>query len=381
MPKKEVYEAIATLIGTVIGAGVLGIPYVVASAGFLTGLIVIFVICWAVTMMYLYYGEIVLRTKSIHQLTGYAEIYLGKYGKWLAAFSMIVGIYGALIAYILGVGESLKVIFGGSLISFIILFFVFVALLIYLGLTAIEWSEVILMSMVVGTMVIISLLAAPSVNLNNLNHLNLANILLPYGVIVFAFLGTSAIPEMREELVKNEKHLKKAILIGMLVPLVLYSVFTCVVVGVVGVNGFSILGENERIATVALGSFVGEHIFLLGNIFAVLAMSTSFLVLGLALKEMFMYDYKINKNIAWALTCFIPFTIALSKITNFIQIIGLTGALTGGINACLIVLMFWEAKKKGKRKPEYTLSSNKAIGLLIMFLLILGTVYGFLEFF
>lgn len=59
MPKKEVFEAIATLVGTVVGAGVLAIPYVVANAGFLTGLIVIFIVCFAITMKYLYYGEVV----------------------------------------------------------------------------------------------------------------------------------------------------------------------------------------------------------------------------------------------------------------------------------------------------------------------------------
>ncbi|GAG78296.1 unnamed protein product [marine sediment metagenome] len=39
MVKKEVYKAIALLIGTVIGAGVFGIPYVIQKAGFLNGLI------------------------------------------------------------------------------------------------------------------------------------------------------------------------------------------------------------------------------------------------------------------------------------------------------------------------------------------------------
>lgn len=295
---------------------------------------------------------------------------------------MIIGIYGALIAYLLGVGESLRAIFGGSSIGFSLVFFVFVALLVYLGLIVIEKSELILMFFVIFIVLIISLLCIPKINTSNLTNLNLTNILLPYGVIMFAFLGSAAIPEMREELVHNEKHLKKAIIVGMMIPLVLYILFTTVVVGVIGANGFASLGENGKIATIALSSFVGGHLALLGNVFAVLAMATTFLTLGLALKEMFMYDYKINKNLAWALTCFIPLIIALSNITNFIQIIGLTGALTGSINICLIVLMFWEAKKKGNRKPEYTLPSNKAIGLLLVLLLLLGAVvYSLLQFF
>ena len=37
--KRKEYEAIALLVGTIIGAGILGIPYVVARAGFWTGIV------------------------------------------------------------------------------------------------------------------------------------------------------------------------------------------------------------------------------------------------------------------------------------------------------------------------------------------------------
>ncbi len=74
---KGVYKAIATLIGTIIGAGVLGLPYVISQAGFNLGLILILIIGLAVLYMNLFYGEVVLRTKTAHQLAGYAEKYLG----------------------------------------------------------------------------------------------------------------------------------------------------------------------------------------------------------------------------------------------------------------------------------------------------------------
>lgn len=379
MAKKEVYEAIATLVGTVIGAGVLGIPYVMATAGFLTGLIVILVVCGVVTLMYLYYGEVVLRTKGKHQLTGYAQQYLGKPGKYFATASMVIGIYGALTAYILGVGASLKSIFGGSPLAYSLVFFVFVALLVYMGIKAIEKSELILIFLIIAVILAISVLSFNRIEVSNLNHFNLTKILLPYGVIIFAFMGTAAIPEMREILVRNEKELKKSIIIGMAIPLILYIVFTLVVVGVVGLEGFSALDADQRIATIALSSFVGEHLALLGNIFAILAMTTSFLTLGLALREMYEYDFKVKKRLAWALTFFFPLVFAMSRLTDFIQIIGLAGALTGGINACLIVLMFWQAKKKGERKPEFSLSANKALGFMLIFMLLLGTIYGLLS--
>src|SRR3989344_800615 len=97
--KKELLEAIATLAGTVIGAGILGIPYIVQKTGFMVGLAYIIIIGLSVMIVNLCLGEVVLRTEGKHQLTGYAQKYLGKYGKWLMTFSMVVGIYGALTAY------------------------------------------------------------------------------------------------------------------------------------------------------------------------------------------------------------------------------------------------------------------------------------------
>ena len=108
MPKKKrkhFLEAIATLTGMVIGAGILGIPYVIAKSGFLTGLIDLVIIGLAILVLNLYVGEIVLRTKEKHQLTGYAKKYLGKWGKRLMMFSMVFGLYGALIAYTIKEGE------------------------------------------------------------------------------------------------------------------------------------------------------------------------------------------------------------------------------------------------------------------------------------
>ena len=91
MPGKPLLEAIATLVGFTIGAGILGIPYVIAKAGFVTGIINILIIGILVLFLNLYSGEIVLRTKGDHQLTGYASIYLGKTGKFLMAISIIFG--------------------------------------------------------------------------------------------------------------------------------------------------------------------------------------------------------------------------------------------------------------------------------------------------
>src|SRR3989338_6366946 len=102
----KTYQAISILDGTIIGAGVLGIPYVVMQSGFGIGLINIFLIAFVMTIILLYLGEIGLRTKADHHLTGYANLYLGKKGKILMFIAFVFGIYSALLAYLIGEGES-----------------------------------------------------------------------------------------------------------------------------------------------------------------------------------------------------------------------------------------------------------------------------------
>jgi len=67
--------------------------------------------------------------------------------------------------------------------------------------------------------------------------------------------------------------------------------------------------------------------------------------------------------------------IFLSGASSFIKVIGITGALAGGIDGALIVLMFWKAKLKGGRIPEYDLGKQKILGTILIGVFILGVIY------
>ena len=58
----QLFEAIAIMVGTIIGAGIFGIPYVIYQAGFLTGILLMFIIAAAICLIHLYIGEISLST-------------------------------------------------------------------------------------------------------------------------------------------------------------------------------------------------------------------------------------------------------------------------------------------------------------------------------
>ncbi|MCX8147017.1 MAG: amino acid permease [Candidatus Woesearchaeota archaeon] len=379
MSKIEVIEALSTVIGCIIGAGIFGIPYVVARAGFLTGLLGLIFIGLSVMLLYLYLGEVVLRTRGKHQMTGYAEIYLGKWGKRVMLFSMLIGLYGALIAYFIGEGESISSLLGGNPKYYMVGFFFLVSSLLYMGLKALEESESISMFFVLVVVAILAIFSFPHIKTENLVSFDITKFFIPYGVILFAYTGAISIPEANEILTKEKRKLKKVIIMGLLIPMVVYIVFSVIVVGSIGLDGFLSLEPNKRIATIALGEVISPKLFFIANILAILTMFTSFMAVGFALQEMFIYDYNMPKKVAWALTCFIPLFIALSGFTNFIQALDISGTIAGGISCILIILMFHKAKRIGERKPEYEIKSNKAISIALLMLFIVGIVFLFMH--
>ncbi len=351
--QKEEFNAFATLVGTVVGAGILGAPYIIAKAGFLTGLLAIILTGFAAMLMHLYLGEIVLRTKGKHQLTGYAQKYLGQKGKYFMTLSMAIGIYGALIIYMIGVSNIASVMIGMNKLAAMALFFIVVSIPIYKGIKAVEKSEAYFAFIPIIIILIIFAVLSPKISAINYMNFNGSSIFLPFGVLLFAFLGTAAIPEMNEEL-KNKKKIKEVILAGFIFIAIIYALFAFSIVGAVPLSEFEKFPPNERIATIVLGSVVGKSLFILANLFAISAMTTSFLALGLALKEMYQYDYRLKNWISWALTCIIPFIIALGNFADFMTYMGVAGTLSGGIEAVLIVFMLKNAKAQGNRRPEYS---------------------------
>ncbi|MFH1316878.1 MAG: aromatic amino acid transport family protein [Candidatus Woesearchaeota archaeon] len=382
--KKEVWEAVATLVGATIGAGVLGIPYVIAKAGFIVGLIDILVIGFFILMLQLFMGEIVLRTKGNHQITGFAEKYIGKKGKFIVASLFILSIYGALIAYLIASGELLSTIFGGNPIYYGFGFFIFCSTIIYIGIKAIKRWEMGISMILIGILVLITVISFTKINYSNLQSVNFNNILVPYGVILFSLFGTVAIPEMKEELKKNKKELKKAIIIGTTISILIAIIFSFVVLGVVGLQNFESLEPDQRIATIALGQIMGRNMLIFANLFALFALTTSFLALGYGLKEMFHFDDHIGWRLSWIFTISVPIIFFfidsfIVDITNFINILGFTGTFALGLIGIMTVIIYIRAKKLGERKPEYVITKNKVIEYLLIGLFVLGMAYEIVK--
>lgn len=387
-------KATATLTGTVIGAGILGIPYVVSKTGFFYGSIIILLIGVVFLYLNLFLAEVILRTKGKHQLSGYMEKYLGPWGKKAMTFSMLVGIYGALIAYLIGEGESIKALllqipfletilpaFFFEPIFLSLVFFAVCAFIIFVGVKQIGRAELLVVCFMIAVLLLICFMSLPKLQFDYLAYSNAKEILYPLGVIIFAMIGSAAIPEMAEIFEKEKKKFKLAITMGTLTPVILYLFFCFTVIGTVGFSNFEALAANERIATIALSYYISPVLGVFANILAILAMFTSFLTLGMALVEMYDYDYHFSRTMSIILTLSIPVLALIFNLTTFIAALAITGIFAGGIDGILIVLAYWKAKVHGEKKPEFVLGKNTIIGYSIILLFVFGMLQELYKFF
>ena len=86
------WQATALIMSGTIGAGILGIPYVVAKVGIGIGLFFIVAVGICMIGFNLLLGEVAVRTNHQLQLSGFAKKYLGRFGEVL----MTVVVYSIL---------------------------------------------------------------------------------------------------------------------------------------------------------------------------------------------------------------------------------------------------------------------------------------------
>ena len=348
------------------GAGFLGLPYVIAKTGFLIGFIYLILVGLFVLFVQLCLGEIVLRTKGNNQLTGYAKKYLGNKGKKLMLFIMMFYIFSTLIAYLIGGGESLSyILFGNNnyALLFSILFWILLSTLTYIGLRALKLYGKIGFYFILAFILLIVLFYSPSIQTENLTFIEPENFFFPFGIVLFSFMSFSSIPAAQRLLLGKERWMKKSIILGILIPFIVYFLFTLVLLGNFG-------KQVPEIATLALGRF-----FAFVGAFAIF---TSYLSLNISLRDMFRFDFKVKRNHAWFICSIVPIIafliIYFFKLASFVQILSIAGVIAGGSTGILILIMNLKSKQKGRRIPEYSIPLNKIAIILLSLIFIFGII-------
>lgn len=366
--------SVATMVGSIVGIGLFGIPFVFQKSGFGIGMIFLLVLGGISVLTNLFYGEIILRTHERHQFVGYVHTYRGRIARWINLFNFWVAVFGSTTATLIINGEFLSTalrIMGIAISPFwaSTIFVIVAAIVVYSGLKTVSKLDFLMMVLFFATVLLIGGVGAPHLQLVNFEFVaDPVFWFLPFGVILFALQGIQGVPLVREVLVGKERLLKKAIVFGTVIPVALYAIFTFIVVG--------ISGEFTSPDTIeGLTGFLGTPVILIGSLFGFLTSSTIFLSTSTAFKESLWQDFKFKKTVGFLIVMIPAYLLFALGTLNFINIMGLVGGVAVGIDLILLIFVYAKAKHGGSRIPEYSIRVPNWVLYCMMTLFALGAFY------
>lgn len=350
----SVGQGIAIIFGTNIGAGLLSLPYAARNGGFLSLCLALILAGTLTTICMLFIAEVSLRTKEDMQISALAEKYLGNTGRWFVFAAVIINAIGALTAYASGSGlilhDILKLpVWVGSLA-----FFALGSYIMYKGLQATGRAEA---TVTIGMAIIIFSLSAwtligPGIELSNLAVFRPYYIVPIMNLAVFSFMAQYVVPELARGLSQSHpKAIPHAIIGGMVAAGFTLALVPFVALGLLG------MGVSE-VATVAWGEALGPVAYYLANIFAVLAMFTSFMTIGYTAMRNILNvthwpEHGIPRFWALGLTVLPPLVISGLGLSGFADALGYAGGFAGAIMLSMPVFLLRAARRKGDEEPTW----------------------------
>ncbi|ENM5728549.1 amino acid permease [Vibrio mimicus] len=390
MAQSKLLGSTLIIAGTTIGAGMLALPLASAGIGFSTSLIIMLGLWMLMAFTALLMVEIHQYAEKEATLHTLAKQILGDKGKWVATFAMLFLFYSLCAAYIAGGGAQFTQRisdFTGVAVessSGTLLFTLIVALVVTIGTGTVDRVNRVLFAGKMIAMVAVLFFLAP-----NVSHSYLLSMPIEQGLVVaaipviftsFGFHGS--IPAIVNYLDGDTPALRKAILIGSAIPLVIYIFWQLVTLGVVS--------QSALLDNMGLTALIGVlsttvHQSNLSNIigvFADLALLTSFLGVSLGLFE-FMGDSlrnkqgKMNRPLASVVTFLPPLIFALFYPQGFIMALGYAAIALAILAIFLPLVMVVKVRTQATNQHYQVMGGNIALTVtgLIGFLIIGAQVF------
>jgi len=354
------------LVSTILGLGVFLLPYTFFQSGyyFLFWLIFWFI---AFLILHLIFGEILLQTPSRHNLPGLSGIYLHKHAKHIVWFFDYFGMMGIFLIYFYFIKDIWPAFFGINPLLAKMLFAIFNLYFILRDIKIFAKMETFLTISIISLFFVIIIFLLPNVDLSNIEKAfsNSSKPFLPYGIILFAFSGISALPVIVDLIGKNRKSYFMVNLFSLLTIGFLYLIFSLVVVGFIG----SKIGD--KISSGFLDHLPRWLIFL--SVFLI-TLNITFVDMAFYLKRGLIYDYQLDKKIVnWIMVFSILFLVFFEPFENLIDLVDFVSSIFLGFNLIVISLIYLKLKEK----KYFKFSNLLVISLLVIFYL--GIIYEILQ--
>lgn len=359
--------------GTSIGGGMLALPVLTSITGFIPSLF-IYLLCWlfmaSTGMLFLEITQWMHREANIVSM---AQCTLGRSGKIIAWVLYLFLFYSLNIAYIVESGKTVVELTNGQMADWMgpIVFLILFAPCIIISTALAGKINFILMIGLILSYVCFVVLGIQFINPKLLvsAHWLQAPKALPIAFTAFAYQGI--IPTLASYLQYDIHKGRKAILIGSFIPLIAYTIWQILIMGVVpieGANGLEAALQKDLNAIQAMKYFIDNtYLYPIGQSFAFFALVTSFLGVSLGLRD-FLADGLNIKRSMYGKMCllFLIFIPPLFVAILYPHIFLIMLEYAGGIGCALLlgllpVVMVWRGRYHLHFKEPQQLFGGKYI--------------------
>jgi len=346
--------------GTTIGAGMLALPVMSSFVGFMPS-IAIFLLCWGVMLATAFFFlDANFAVEGEPNLISMVHKTLGGWGKGLSWIVYLLLLYSLTAAYISAssplfvsavqyvTGYTMPHWLGPFCLPLIFGFFV------YLGTLGVDViNRILMLGLCVSYLLLVGFLPE-HIDGALLTHVDWDPTLMIFPVVITSFGYHIIIPSLTTYMNHDKKKLRWILVVGSLLPLVIYLLWQVLILGIVplsGENGLVHAWQHGASATQPLTQIVTNPWIKVGaHFFSFFAIVTSFLGVTLSLSDFLTDGFKIKKSwegrlMACLLTFIPPLIFVLTYQRGFFVALEYAGAFVAILLIFLPAMMAWKLEK------------------------------------
>lgn len=371
-------EASCIVTGYGVGGGIMAVPYLASLNGFAATLAILAGAYLLSVLLHLMIAEMCAGEEHSIQVVELfrKHLFRGRFENLLAWFFfglLVVILLTSMAAYIVGAGEILVNLAGLPLWAGQLLFYLIAAGVAAFGLKVLGISEKYAIAAIA---VIFAILAAGSFG----SPLKEIPLVLPlgnatlalFGMVMFCFASFFSIPQAVEGLSWSKKLVPKAVLAGIGLNLLFVLLVT-----------FCAIAVSEEVTEVAIIGWtgaVGSWAVILGSVFIILAMLTTYWSVSYALVVIIKERLGWTERLSWLAATLPTLGLAMAGMASFLDFMRIVGGGIAVVVALLLVPAFRSFRKHATvREWNIGLWGSTIFQILVIAAYILTAVGSFVQ--
>ena len=368
--------------GTSVGAGMLALPIAFQDIGLVLSCAVLLCLGAFNLVSFLLIVELMARADQPLHLPRLIERYVGPKASLLMSLAISISVYGALTAYLLLGAGAINSLTGIPAVIGMLAYFIVASVIVWYGIWWLRNAERVMFTFAIALIGVLLFAALPNVGPAP-GIVSLATLPAAFGVAFFAYSAHQLIPSVGNRMGRKYGEFAKAVAFGLIVPVVIYTVWTLILVWAIPLpllaearaNGDAVIAPLAKLShwseTLVGGTF--NPILVIGSVYVLFATITSFIGLGFCLADALQDAYRewwhtpLKRSTAVVAVVVPGLAFALYDPRALLRVLEVTGAYSVCTIVALICIAYLNARKvRTKKVPGFVVPFGAPLAVICL---------------